>query len=492
MAVKNKDVAVKPESNNTSNISDIKSLIEFFYIKYVPSYGNSFFFTIGIYLLELFAILAITGMIMMIFGPSWPVTTALGNFVLSVHLWAAEAFIVLMLLHLFVNFSTSMFKNKKLVWMLGSLMLFLVLLEFAFGVVLPGDFVGQVNSRAGADLWNGMGLGFWINPLNHAAVLGWHIAIVPLLLVTLMFTHYMLVKRRGLSTPYRKDIPYSMVPTDHNSMYRRMVYIFVIILVFAIFLRAPFTPPMTAQNFASSTPSGFAMTLLSEFNHSSETATYLDTIDPYQFDTRTVYVTVPYLEYINTTHLPNELNAFYAESMPEQNASIAKAFAYFNANGTVAGAINSSDPLISVIGTLTSISQGGLYGPILQSETAIGTNETYLLLFLSDSQAFSNKTTNNGLQVSQWGMLSLGNAWHHADIMFWLAPYNLMQIVMSHISWWNDLENGTVAILAFAMLMFLPYIPYFRDVPDRLKLYKLFWNRFTVPEMRKNKIKKKQ
>ncbi|MDE1859435.1 MAG: cytochrome b N-terminal domain-containing protein [Candidatus Micrarchaeota archaeon] len=491
MAAKDKKTLGKPESKSTSNISDIKSLIKFFYIKYVPSYGNSFFFTIGVYLLEIFAILAITGIVMSIFGPSWPVTTITGNFVLSVHLWAAEAFVTLMFLHLFVNFSTSMFKSKRLVWMLGSMMMFLVLLEFAFGVALPGDFVGQVNSRAGADLWNGMGLGFWINPLNHAAVLGWHIAIVPLLLLMLMFTHYMLVKRRGLSTPYRKDIPYSMVPTDHNAMYRRMAYIFVVILAFAFFLRAPFTPPMTTQSFASATPSGFAMTLLSEFNHSSGTATYLDTIDPYRFDTRNVYIDLPYWEYINTTHYPNELNAFYAENISEQNASIAESFAYFEANGTVAGAINSSNPLTSVIGTLTRISQGGLYGPILQSETAIGTNETYTLLFLSDSDAFVNKTTDNGLQVSQWGMLSLGNAWQHADLMFWLIPYNLMQIVMSRLPWWNDLENGAVALVAFVILMFLPYIPYLRDVPDRLGLYKLFWNRFTVPEMRKGKIKKR-
>ena len=271
-----------------------------------------------------------------------------------------------------------------------------------------------------------------------------------------------------------------------------MAYIFVVILVFALFLRAPFTPTMTTQNFAIAAPSGFATTLLSEFNHSSGTATYLDTIDPYTFNTRNVYVEVPYLEYINTTHSVNELNAFYTETPSEQNSSVAGAFAYFKANGTVANAINSSNPLISVIGTLTSISKGGLYGPILQSETAIGTNETYTLLFLSDSAEFVNKTTDNGLQVSQWGMLSLGNAWGHADLMFWLVPYNLMQIVMSKITGWNDLQNGTVAILAFVIFMLLPYIPYLRDMPDRLKLYKLFWNRFTVPEMRKDKIKKKR
>ena len=42
-----------------------------------------------------------------------------------------------------------------------------------------------------------------------------------------MFGHYMLVKQKGLSKPYRKDIPYSMVPANHKTMYRRMVYVLI-------------------------------------------------------------------------------------------------------------------------------------------------------------------------------------------------------------------------------------------------------------------------
>ena len=480
------------KSGDASIISQLKMLSEFFYIKKVPSYGNSFFFTIGVYLLEIFAILAITGMVLVLFGPKWGNTPGAGNFVLSIHLWAAEAFVTLIFLHLFVNFSTSMFKHRKLVWMLGSLMLLLVLLEFAFGVGLPGDFVAQVNARAGADLWNGLGLGFWINPLNQGALLGWHIAIVPLLLIVLMFTHYMLVKTQGISKPYRKDIPYSMVPTNHNAMYGRMAYIFVIILIFAAFLHAPYTPPLTIQSVATAAPNGFATTLLSEFNYTSTTATYLDTIDPYTFNTRDVYVSIPYSEYINTTHSVNELNVFNAETSTEQNASMAAASAYFSANGTVAGAINSSDPLTSVIGTLTNIAQDGLYGPILQSESASGINKTYTLLLLSDSAVFNSTTTNYGLQVSQFGMLSLGNSFGHFPLMYWLVPYNILEIITANTPGWGDLQNGTVALVAFVLLMFLPYIPYLRDVPDRLKLYKLFWNRFTVPEIKKNRIKRKR
>ena len=217
-----------------SSFKQMMSVLQDQYINYVPSYGNSFFFTIGIYLLELIVILAITGIIMLIFGPYWWDLNPIGTFLRSLHLWAAEAFVTLMFLHLFVNFSTSAFRSKKLVWMIGSAMLILVIFEFAFGLGVEGGLVSQWNDKAGADLWNGLGLGFWLNPLNQGAVLGWHVAILPLILGLLTFLHYSLVRKKGLSKPYRRDIPYKMVKADHAKMYRRMIYIFVIILAFAL------------------------------------------------------------------------------------------------------------------------------------------------------------------------------------------------------------------------------------------------------------------
>ena len=78
---------VSEENSDTkekSIISELKSLTKFFYIKNIPSYGNNFFFTIGIYLLELFAILAVTGMIMLIFGPYWWDLTSAGTLLRSI------------------------------------------------------------------------------------------------------------------------------------------------------------------------------------------------------------------------------------------------------------------------------------------------------------------------------------------------------------------------------------------------------------------------
>jgi ubiquinol-cytochrome c reductase cytochrome b subunit len=455
------------------------------YIKYVPSYGNSFFFTIGIYLLELFVILALTGMVMLIFGPYWWDTTAVGTLFRSIHLWAAEAFVTLMFIHLFVNFSTSAFKKKKLVWMIGSVLLMLVLLEFAFGVGVQGGLLSQWNDKAGADLWNGFGLGFWVNPLNQGAVLGWHVAIIPIMLLLLIFLHYSLVKKDGLSKPYRKDIPYKMVKADHKKMYRRMVYIFIIVMVFAFVFSSPYIAPLTISQAANSNPSNTAATLLQEYNFSSGTATYLDTIDPYTFSTRSVYFSVPYSFYTQSANKTDELAVLSAENASQQRLDFAQAYSYFENNGSVANAMNSNNPLLVATAELTQMAESGEYQFVVQNESASGLDETYVLRFLYDTGALTTAATHYGLRTAQFGMLRVGAPpW---SIQYWLIPYNLLEIETANIPWWTDLYNGSVALLVFFVLLLFPFIPYLNRLPDKLKLYKLFWNRYTNPEMRRTK-----
>lgn len=482
-----------PGKHKDDNLSDIKGVVKSVYIKMVPSYGNSFFFTIGVYLLELFGILAATGMIMAVFGPTWAGVTPTGVFIRSIHLWAAEAFVTLILLHLIVNLFTSMYKNKKLVWMIGGIMLFLVLLEFAFGIGIRGDFVAQFNAKAGADLWNGMGVGFWINPLNEGAVWGWHIAVVPFLLIGLMATHFMLVKKKGLGKPYRKDIPYSMVKADHKKMYMRMAYLLAIVLVFAIFIRAPYSPPLTMQGISQSHPDTMASTLLSEFNFTSGTATYLDTIQPYTYNTRNVYVTIPYEKYVNLTGTKNWESAFLSENSALQNTTLSTAFAYFSRNGTVSGALNSSNPMVQMAGRLVRMAQDGIYGPVLQGEENTGLNYTYAIRFYSDSGILDSHAAQlGGFGEQSWGLPKVGGKgtgfWQVAA--YWTAPYDLMEILTDGIPGWNDLQNGLVALAIFAVFISLPYIPGLRDLPDKLKLYKVFWNRYTVPEYGKSRKKR--
>lgn len=481
-----KTAVVNGDKDKEGVFSGLRSLTDIFYIKKVPSYGNNFFFTIGVYLLELFGILAITGMVMLIFGPYWWNLTVIGTFFRSLHLWAAEAFVTLMLVHLFVQFATSSFRRKKLVWMIGSVMLLLVFLEYAFGIGVQGGFVAQWNAKAGADLWNGMGLGYWVNPLNMSAVLGWHVAIVPILLALLIFVHYMLVKQGGLSTPYRGDIPYGVVEANHKLMYRRMVYVLAIVLVSAVILRSPYIAPLSIQQVALSTPGTFAITLMQEFNHTSGTAAYIDTIDPYTFNTSMSYVTIPYLSYVNITRSFNYEQALIRQNQSTRDSDIAAAYSYFLDNGTVSGGFNSTNTAIRLFSQLTYMAQTGLYQSVLQGEVQNPLNETYTIRLLADTGALSSYASQYGLRTHQWGMIKAGSLWWQIG-SYWTAPYNWLEIMTGGIQWWGDIENGILAVAAFVVLMFLPFIPGLNKLPDKLKLYKLFWNRFTIPEMKKGK-----
>ena len=159
-------------------------------IKDVPSYGNKLFYSLGFLSMTSFLVLIITGTIMALNGPTWWLTSSLGGYLRSVHLWATQAFVLFILLHLLVVFFTSGFKKpRRLTWVLGVLMLFTVLVETEFGYVLRGDYSSQWRSLQGADFYNGSGLGKLINPLNFLQIYGIHIVVIPLTLLGLLGLH---------------------------------------------------------------------------------------------------------------------------------------------------------------------------------------------------------------------------------------------------------------------------------------------------------------
>ena len=52
------------------------------------------------------ALLAVTGAIMMFFGPYWWNCSLAGMYVSQIHFWAAEMLVTLLFVRMFVNFST--------------------------------------------------------------------------------------------------------------------------------------------------------------------------------------------------------------------------------------------------------------------------------------------------------------------------------------------------------------------------------------------------
>ncbi|MBU6141888.1 cytochrome b N-terminal domain-containing protein [Patescibacteria group bacterium] len=449
-------------------------LREKFFLIDVPSYGNSIFYSLGFLALVSLTLLVVTGIVMVFFGPAWWLTTGWGIFFRSMHLWSAQAFIFLIFLHLLTVFLTSGFKApRRLTWMLGGFALFLVLIEAEFGYDLRGDFSSQYRALQGADLYNGAHLGWFINTLNQAQVYGLHIIDIPLILLAAVFFHYTLVKIRGLAKPYRSDVSYRMVKADHIKLFARGGVLAALIVLFAVLYPSPLLEPATIQGVANDNPALMGQTLMAEFTRTSDTATYFDSIDPYAYDTREVYIAIPYAKYQSLTGSGNALQAFAALSPAAQQQAIEQATAYYTATDTPAAL--SQGPVISVMDALIAMAKSGLYQTTVDGENP-AIQPTYSLRFLADTGVLDTEAAQLHMTTDQWGMLRE----EHGAVppgAWWLAPIGFLNHTVLANDPNGDRDGAAILGLLVLLLVVFPYIPYLNRLPEKLHIAEWIWRR---------------
>ncbi len=419
-------------------MSALKTLRDKMYIHELPSYGNKIFYSLGFLTLTSLIFLVGSGIVLAFMGQTWWLTTGWGIYVRSVHLWSVQAFIALMVLHILIGFLTSGFKPpRRMVWVLGAIIFCLALIQTEFGYGLRGDFSSQFRAVSGADFWNGSYLGHWLNPLSQLQTFALHVAIIPLIILGLFVLHYILEHAYGISKPYRDDIKYKMVPADHVAMYRRGGALAVCILVLAFFFHSPFVPAATIADTANRNPQLVATTLQQEYDRTSDTATYLDSIDPYTFDTRQVYVLGPYAQYAPTS--------------------------------------TTTDPA-TMIAILVPAAQSGLYESLLRN--ADPANDTYVLRLLSDMGVPEAKASTLNMSTAQWGMAKdeTGRILGLPPGSWWFMPLALLN---SAFDLPNNPNGDRIAaeVLGLLMLIFItfPYIPYLNRLPELLRLAPFIW-----------------
>lgn len=444
-------------------------------IKDVPSYGNKFMYSLGFLSMISFLLLIITGVVMAFFGPTWWLTNSVGTYMRSIHLWSTQAFVLFVILHLLIVFLTSGFKKpRRLTWMIGVLMMFLVLAETEFGYVLRGDFSSQWRSLQGADFYNGSGLGGLLNTLNYGQVYGVHIVVVPLTILALLFFHYLLIRVLGIAKPYRKDIQVKTVKANHTLLFVRGGVLAVVIAGLSFWLPSPLLEPTTIRSVAQQDAYLMQKTLLAEWEHSSDTAAYLDNIDPYTYDTRSVYIEVPYGQYAQTAAQSNAFAAFKRESSDIQKQQLTAADNYYGQDSP--SGTKPASPVITVLDSLTKMAQAGLYEPALvgaENTTGGLSGDTYALRFLSDTGVLESKAGSLNLTTDQYGMTHEETG--YAPGAWWLTPIGLL----NHTVLANDDNGDRDAAIIFGSLLLtmlaFPFIPYVNQIPDKLRLYRLIW-----------------
>ena len=446
-------------------------------ISEAPSYANKLFYSLGFLSMISFVMLIITGVVMSMFGPDWWLTSGVGKFFRSIHLWSTQAFVVFIILHLLVVFFTSAFKKpRRLTWVLGVLMLMFVMFEAEFGFVLRGDFSSQWRSLQGADFYNGAGLGYWINSLNYKQIYGIHIAVIPFLIIGLLSVHYLLVRVLGIAKPYRKDIEVKTVPANHKALFTRGGVAIVAIIALAAVFPSPFLKPTTIAEIAQTDPTLMSQTLVNEFDASSSTATYKDNIAPYTFSTKTVFIDQPYAQVTQLSSLSvDQLTLLGHETQVLQDKQLADAKTYFE-NWDGKTVLPKNNPVITIIGSLINMAKTGLYESSLAAANASAKsndNSTYVLRFLSDSGVLEERAVGLTMTTDQYGMLHEEST--RAPGAWWLVPIGVLNHTVLSGDENGDRDAALIFGSFFLVMIAFPFVPFVNQIPDKLKVYKLIW-----------------
>ena len=194
----------------------------------VPEHANNLAWSLGGVTAAAFAILIVTGIILVQFYSPVPETANEsvrnivtnvrgGRFVRGVHFWAAQAMYATASLHMLRVFFTGSYKKpREANWLIGVAMYGLVTLGLFSGTVLKWDQEGFEALGHNIEIGRLLGgVGLWFSPdfANRVPILvriyGAHVVVVPGLIIVLVVLHALLVKKHKVS-------PHPSLPTDDS------------------------------------------------------------------------------------------------------------------------------------------------------------------------------------------------------------------------------------------------------------------------------------
>src|SRR5579863_9345590 len=507
---------------------------------HMPAFVRSPAYFFGVISLSSLVLLIVSGIILAAFGPQWWHDNAIGHFVNSLHFWCAEAFFFSMTLHLWTAFFKGAWRHgRKLTWVSGAI-IFLAAISTAFtGYLSMTNFSAQWIAAQGKDAVNSIGVGAFFNLLNFGQMYGFHIVLLPLLLVSLVGMHLLLIRIRGIVRPYaptvgeerareslwrggwrKKSQTASAVPRPHPydqaSYYRglrimpydliregliALLAIFVLSIVLAAFLSSPDEPPLTIQQYAQQNPVGFVTTAMKELTGTGAIAPYgppynqgtgsVQFIGPVSLqqvagvtipiDTAHVYVLDPLgISAQTDSQVAASLQAFTQASAKQQatweNAYITALGTATGSNGHLAVPKGDYGPLPTMMNQLLTLgTSGALDGLLLRSGRFYQNDFTKPLLFLSED-ALPAKATQYNLLGSQWGMMNeTGN--YPGQAWLWLYTF------WYQIPPYNTSTNADVLVLLTmgfltAVFVFFPFLPYLNRLPYYLGVHRLIWREY--------------
>jgi len=167
-----------------------------------PAYVSSWIYVFGVLTIAGLIVVVGSGIVLSIGGSIWWHTSGLGHFVNSVHLWSVELFFACMVIHLWGKFWMAAWRGHRgLTWVTG-VIAFVTSIATAFtGYLSQTNFDSQWISGEAKDGINSIGVGAFMNVLNPAQMLMWHVVLLPLAVGLIAVLHVLMVRRHGVVPP---------------------------------------------------------------------------------------------------------------------------------------------------------------------------------------------------------------------------------------------------------------------------------------------------
>jgi hypothetical protein len=496
-----------------------------------PSYVASWVYVFGVATLAALAVAVGSGVLITLGGPDWWHTTVAGHFFNSMHLWSVELFMAFMVVHLWGKFFMAAWRGRRArTWITGMIAFLVSIIEAFTGYLSQQNFDSQWIATNGKDAFNAIGIGPFFRVMNFGQMLLWHVLLVPLVLLTLVAVHVLLVRYRGVVHPFparrgrdalgrRVDGSTSLSrgemkaadaaewagPKRRYDIVKEAVAATAVVgaLVVAVagILSSPDVRAITIQKWAKAAPADFVGTAAAELAGTSDSAQYGP---PYNHGTAGVQTLGPHWQTLVGVRTPvDPARAFVLDplhTLTPGDPTLASALSTWNSasatrRDTWAGSYADAAANATVSGGTVQVKPGD-YGPVptlMRSELALGrsgaldtdlvahhefygTDYTKPLLFLADGGYYADRASAEHLQGDQWGVLNETGSYPGQP---WLWLFQLWY----HVPGLRDSPNVDLIALyltgfATVLLVLIPFIPGLRAIPRKVPLHRLIWRSY--------------
>jgi quinol-cytochrome oxidoreductase complex cytochrome b subunit len=167
-----------------------------------PAYMSSWIYIFGVLTLAALVVIIASGSVLGLKGPAWWHYTSVGHFFNSIHLWSVELFFFCMVIHLWGKFFMAAWRGgRSRTWMSGVITFLISIVAGFTGYVSQQNFDSQWIATQAKDGINSTGAGAFFNVLNFGQMYTYHVLLLPVVVVSLVVAHILLVRRNGIVPP---------------------------------------------------------------------------------------------------------------------------------------------------------------------------------------------------------------------------------------------------------------------------------------------------